>query len=260
MMQRYFIRLSFDGSPFHGWQQQPNASSVQQELEKALSLIYRQAIAVTGAGRTDTGVHAHNYIAHCDLPQLLNIEALKAFIYKVNGLLPKEIVVHSLIAMHPEAHARFDAISRSYFYQISQQKNPFLLNSSWQRYGNLDIDQMNEGCKILLQTHDFSSFAKLHSDNKTNLCKLTQAHWSYDEALEVLRFDISADRFLRNMVRSIVGTLVDLGRGKIDLEHFQQIVADKNRNSAGLSAPAQGLFFCNARYPYIVNDSYLLLE
>jgi len=237
---RFFARLSYKGTAYHGWQIQPNGISVQEVLEKAFSTILQTKTAITGAGRTDAGVHARNYIAHFEMDNKTFSNDLPLFIYKINSFLPKDIVIHDVYKVESDSHARFDAKSRTYNYYISHQKNPFRNDTAWLRLGSLDIDLMNKACEILKTTTDFTSFAKLHTDNKTNICNLMQAHWQQTD--ELIIFEIKADRFLRNMVRAIVGTMVDIGRHKITLDDFKEIIKSKNRNNAGVSAPAKGLF------------------
>ena len=240
---RYFIEFSYNGSTFFGYQIQPNEISVQEELEKALSTILRKEIKTTGAGRTDTGVHAKKMFAHFDFEEDLN-ENLP---YQLNSFLPPDIAVKRIFKVKNDFHARFDATFRTYEYYISMEKNPFTRDSAWQMWKrNLDVEKMNEACKILFEYEDFTSFAKLHTDNKTNFCKIYKAEW--EENGTELKFTVSADRFLRNMVRAIVGTMVEIGSGKIQPEDLRRIIEEKNRNSAGTSAPAQGLFLVDVGY------------
>ncbi len=243
---RFFISLSYLGTAYHGWQYQPNAMSVQEKLESAFSIILQNKTDITGAGRTDTGVHAQNFIAHFDMTEAKFINDIPLLIYKLNSLLPKDISIHNIYKVSDEAHARFDAKKRTYKYYISTTKDPFRINTAWLRLGELDIDLMNKAGKILKEYSDFTSFAKLHADAKTNICDLMKAEWTKEENLYV--FEISANRFLRNMVRAIVGTMVDLGRHKITLEDFRKIIESKNRNNAGVSAAAEGLFLVEILY------------
>lgn len=243
---RYFLRLSYDGTPFHGWQKQPNAISVQETLENALTTILQQRIEITGAGRTDTGVHAREMYAHFDYDGIIDEKKL---LKSVNTVAGHHIAVHSVQRVRPDAHARFDATSRSYSYYISMRKDPFISNFSHRMYLLPDVGMMNRACEILLKTDDFTSFAKLHSDSKTNICKVTHAEWSYDNESEMLKFRITADRFLRNMVRAVVGTLLEVGLGKINLQDFQSIIDRKDRCGAGTSMPAKGLFLEKICYP-----------
>ncbi len=245
MKKRYFIQLSYNGRNYHGWQIQPNALTVQEILTKALSTILREEIEITGAGRTDTGVHASCFVAHFD-SKCDDLDKDKKFIYKINGFLPQDIAIHKVFKVNSEAHARFDATSRTYHYYIHQQKDPFLIESSYYLPHKLDVDLMNKACELLLQFTDFTSFSKLHTDVKTNNCRIESALWEQDNYK--LTFTITADRFLRNMVRAIVGTLIDIGKHKISLEDFIQIIENKNRSDAGTSAPAHGLFLTNITY------------
>lgn len=240
---RYFIEFSYNGKKYFGYQIQPNEITVQEELEKALSTILRQEIKTAGAGRTDTGVHAKKMFAHFDFEADLN-ENLP---YQLNSFLPPDIAVKRIFKVKNDFHARFDATFRTYEYYISMEKNPFTRDSAWQIWKrNLDVEKMNEACKILFEYEDFTSFAKLHTDNKTNFCKIYKAEW--EENGTELKFTVSADRFLRNMVRAIVGTMVEIGSGKIQPEDLRNIIEEKNRNSAGTSAPAQGLFLVDVGY------------
>ncbi|WP_187477448.1 tRNA pseudouridine(38-40) synthase TruA [Amniculibacterium sp. G2-70] len=242
---RYFIEFSYNGKNYFGYQIQPNEISIQEEMEKALSTILREEIKTTGAGRTDTGVHAKKIFAHFDTSKEIDDN----FCYKLNAFLPSDIVVQSIFKVKDDMHARFDATFRTYEYYISTKKNPFALESSWQIWRrNIDINKMNEACKILFEYEDFSSFAKVGSDNKTNICKIYKAEW--EQIGDEMKFTISADRFLRNMVRSIVGTMIEIGSGKYPVEELRRIIEDKNRNSAGTSAPAQGLFLVDVGYRF----------
>ncbi len=245
MINRYFIQISYKGTNYHGWQIQPNAISVQEVLTKSFSTILREDIEITGAGRTDTGVHANFFIAHFDSKKTdLNLK--KDFLYKINGILPKDISVQSVLKVTPEAHARFDATSRTYHYYIHLQKDPFLLESSWYYPFKIDLQLMNEASQLLLNFRDFTSFSKLHTDVKTNNCNVIEAFWTQENYN--LKFTITADRFLRNMVRAIVGTLLEVGKGKITIQEFEKIIKTKNRSEAGLSVPAHGLFLANITY------------
>ncbi|MDE5790266.1 MAG: tRNA pseudouridine(38-40) synthase TruA [Muribaculaceae bacterium] len=261
---RYFLKLAYNGAPFHGWQSQPNAMSVQQTLEEALSTILRAPVSITGAGRTDTGVNARVMFAHFDTDgDTTRLNDRKRFLLSLNRLCGPAIAIHDLIPVADDAHARFDAVKRTYKYFVSFEKTPFLSEISWHSPSRLDIDAMNECASLLLQTTDFTSFAKLHSDAKTNICRVTQAGWTPwhspflngdgedEDYSRGAVFTISADRFLRNMVRAVVGTLVDVGRGKISRTGFQKIIEDRDRCSAGTSMPPQALFLWDVRYPYI---------
>lgn len=246
MKSRYFIQLSYKGTNYHGWQIQPNALTIQELVMKAFSTILREKIEITGAGRTDTGVHAINYIAHFDSNHS-DLDQNKNLLFKINGLLPNDIVIQSINKVNPDAHARFDASSRTYNYYIHQQKDPFLLDTSYFYTQNLDIELMNRAANLLLNNNDFTSFSKLHTDVNTNNCVVKEAYWKKNDYKLV--FTITADRFLRNMVRAIVGTLLDVGKRKIDINDFKQIILNKNRSDAGVSAPAHGLFLVKIEYP-----------
>ena len=245
MTQRYFLQCSYKGTHYHGWQVQPNAVSVQEVLEDALSKQLREKIAVVGAGRTDTGVHASFYVLHFDvetpIPENLDI------VYKLNRFLPKDIAIQNIQKVDNEMHARFSAVSRTYKYYIATQKNPFATESSYTYVKPLKLGEMNEAASILFEYTDFTSFSRLHSDVKTNDCKIMQAIWEKTD--NQLVFTIKADRFLRNMVRAIVGTLLEVGRGKLTVEQFRKITEKKDRGAAGASAPAQGLFLVDVEYP-----------
>lgn len=244
---RYFIYLSYDGAAYCGWQRQPDAPSVQETLEKALSTLLRENILITGAGRTDTGVNASFYVAHFDCEK--QIDDCEKVCYKLNLILPQDIAVSQIRKVRNEAHARFDAKEREYTYIISQHKNPFRRYSAWQYYVALDFDKMNLAAEKLLNYDDFTSFAKLNSNNKTNICHVTKAEWNRDPKDEsVLIFTIRADRFLRNMIRAIVGTLVDVGRGRYTVEEFEDIIRSKELSRSSAGAPAQGLFLSDVIY------------
>ncbi|MGC6284354.1 MAG: tRNA pseudouridine(38-40) synthase TruA [Polaribacter sp.] len=240
---RYFIELSYNGKNYHGWQMQPDAISVQEKINDALSKVWQETIEVVGAGRTDTGVHAKQMFAHFDVKS----EAKEEIVYKLNSILPNDIVVYKLFEVSSEKHARFDAVSRSYEYKIWLGRNPFLLDFSWQIHSQkLEIDSMNEASKILLKYKDFQSFSKVKTDVYTYNCDIFEAEWKMNN--EELTFYISANRFLRNMVRAIVGTMVDVGLGKISVSDFEEIIKSKNRSNAGLSVPARGLFLTAIKY------------
>jgi tRNA pseudouridine38-40 synthase len=245
--QRYFLRLSFKGTNYHGWQLQENAETIQGILENVISLKLSESISLTGAGRTDTGVHASNYYAHFESikPDIDKIQ----FIKEVNRFLPHDIALHDLIKVNPDHHTRFDATERTYKYYIQRKKNPFNFDTTYYYTGELDVELMNQCAKALLKYQDFESFCRAHSDNKTFICDIKQAEWELKD--DQLIFTISADRFLRNMVRAIVGTLLDCGRNKIDINTFCQIIEKKDRSSASASAPAKGLFLFDIKYPYI---------
>lgn len=242
---RYCIEFCYHGKNYFGFQIQPKEISVQEVMEHALSTILREEIKITGAGRTDTGVHARKIFAHFDTAQVLN----EQLAYRLNSFLPADVAVKRVFRVRDDFHARFDATYRTYEYYISTEKDPFSRDSAWQWRGkSLDVAKMNSACKILMETDDFTSFAKLHTDNKTNLCKIYKAEW--EQTGTMLKFTVSADRFLRNMVRALVGTLTDIGTGKINESDLRKIIRDQNRNSAGTSAPPQGLFLVDVGYEF----------
>lgn len=243
---RYFIYLSYRGTSYHGWQIQPNSVTVQQILDKALSTILSENITTTGAGRTDTGVHAMFFCAHFD-SAAFDLDRNKNFVYRLNSFLPKDIAVTSLRKVKEDANARFNALSRTYKYFITREKDPFYDDSSWHIYGDLNIAAMNEAAVLLLKHSDFTSFARLHTNVRTNICKIYYAGW--EENRNLLIFTIKADRFLRNMVRSIVGTVIEVGSGKMDIDKFEGIINARDRRKAGKSAPAKGLFLTEIEYP-----------
>lgn len=243
---RYFIQFSYNGTNYHGWQLQPNAISVQEILTKALKTLFRDDFEIVGAGRTDAGVHAKLMYAHFDTDVIFNKEKM---IQKLNSFLPEDVTVFNFFEVANDAHARFDAVSRSYEYHIHTFKNSFLKNLSYYQFKNLDIDKMNEAAKILLQYEDFECFSKTHTDVFTFNCTITTAYW--EQKGSQLIFHISANRFLRNMVRAIVGTLINVGLGKIQVNDLHQIIKSKNRGKAGFSVPAHGLYLTKVMYPYI---------
>ncbi|WLD24686.1 tRNA pseudouridine(38-40) synthase TruA [Flavobacterium dauae] len=243
---RYFIQFSYNGTNYHGWQLQPNAISVQEILTKALKTLFRDDFEIVGAGRTDAGVHAKLMYAHFDTDVVFNKEKM---IQKLNSFLPEDVTVFNFFEVDKDAHARFDAVSRSYEYHIHTFKNSFLKNLSYYQFKNLDIDKMNEAAKILLQYEDFECFSKTHTDVFTFNCTITTAYW--EQKGSQLIFHISANRFLRNMVRAIVGTLINVGLGKIQVNDLHQIIKSKNRGKAGFSVPAHGLYLTKVMYPYI---------
>lgn len=246
-MPRFFLKISYRGSSFHGWQRQPGDCSVQQTIEEALSTVLRQSVTITGAGRTDTGVNARLMYAHLDLPDNRIIDDTEVILRGVNRLVGKDIAIHSVHPVPDDAHARFDAASRTYHYFVHTEKDPFLYPLSWQAPRNLDFKKMNQAAELLLKTTDFTSFSKLHTDVKTNNCKVSRAEWVFQNGNPV--FIITADRFLRNMVRAVVGTLVDVGRGKISIEDFKRIIEQKDRCAAGTSMPGNALFLWDITYP-----------
>ncbi|HNX11566.1 MAG TPA: tRNA pseudouridine(38-40) synthase TruA [Paludibacteraceae bacterium] len=246
MKRRYFIRFAYDGTAYCGWQVQPNGLSVQEVLTKALCTILRtEDIEIVAAGRTDAGVHARNMVAHFDVEDRL--PAGLDLVNKLNSLLPSDISVIEIREVKPEVHARFDALSRRYEYHLVLQKDVFRHPFAMRIYNPLDFDRMNEAAKILFEYTDFTSFSKLHTDVKTNNCKIMAARWEQRE--EEWIFIVEADRFLRNMVRAIVGTLLEVGRGKMTIDEFRQVIDAKNRCNAGSSVPAKGLFLVEVAYP-----------
>ena len=249
---RYFLELRYDGAAYCGWQRQLDAPSVQQTIESTLSKLLRHSVEIVGAGRTDTGVNASYYAAHFDTDAEFDPKQL---LYKVNLMLPHDISIESVTPVSSEAHARFDAREREYTYYISTVKNPFRRHSAWINYQQLDIAKMNEAAKLLLEYSDFTSFAKLNSNNKTNICRIMVAEWTCEEG-GIIRFTIRADRFLRNMVRAIVGTLVDVGRGRYSVDEFRSIVESKDLSRSSAGAPAQGLFLSDVVYPKDIFTKY----
>lgn len=241
---RYFIELSYNGKGYHGWQNQPNAISVQQVLEEALSVLLQTKVEIFGAGRTDTGVHASQMFAHFDVEFEIDIPTL---VYKLNSLLPNDISIHDVFKVKEDAHARFDATSRTYHYKISTTKNVFNTDFAYRFQVPLDVKKMNEACNILLQYKDFQCFSKSNTDVKTYYCNIEKAEWIEEQ--NGLIFIISADRFLRNMVRAIVGTMINIGLGKIKVKDLITIIESKNRSEAGYSVPAHGLYLTQITYP-----------
>lgn len=243
---RYFLKLAYDGTPFHGWQRQPNAMSVQQKIEDSLSIILQNPTEICGAGRTDAGVHAREMYAHVDLPDEVDPTRLLSSLARMVG---PSIAIYDLLPVRSEGHARFDAISRSYKYYITMRRDPFLYNYAHLMERTPDVERMNEAARVLLQTSDFTSFAKLHSDALTNICKVSKAEWSMNPESGILVFEIKADRFLRNMVRAVVGTLIEVGTGKLTIDGFMDVIEAKDRCHAGVSMPAKGLFLEKIVYP-----------
>ncbi|MBO4814594.1 MAG: tRNA pseudouridine(38-40) synthase TruA [Muribaculaceae bacterium] len=243
---RYFIRLAYNGAPFHGWQIQPHDNSVQEVLEQALGTVLRTPVAVTGAGRTDTGVNARTMYAHFDVDA--PIADVDGLCRSLNGLLGRDVAVYAIFPVADDAHARFDATSRTYKYFLHTAKSPFLYPLSWECHFDLDFDLMNEAAEHLLHYTDFTSFSKLHTDVKTNNCRVTHARW--ERVGEQWVFTITADRFLRNMVRAVVGTLVEVGRHRISVDEFCRIIEAKDRCEAGNSMPGNALFLWDITYPF----------
>ena len=267
---RYFIYLSYDGTAYHGWQVQPNGQSVQGVLQHALSLLLREEIAVTGAGRTDAGVHAAMMVAHFDVKAPLHLppegespythlcpkgqntsplgeDGRGLLVYRLNGILPPDIAIHKIVPVADDMHARFSACARTYYYYVHTRKSPFLRDRSWRLVQTPDFEAMNRAAALLLEYEDFTSFSKLNTDTKTNICHIRSARWVQLSDHE-WHFEITADRFLRNMVRAIVGTLMEVGRGQLTLDGFRRVIEQKDRCAAGDSVPARGLFLQNVEY------------
>ncbi|MDF2436602.1 MAG: tRNA pseudouridine synthase [Bacteroidota bacterium] len=253
-MSRYFIRLSYNGTAYHGWQVQDNTDkTVQHTLNIMLSMLLNEPVFVTGCGRTDTGVHAKDFYAHFDTStDLLNDR--DKWIFRFNNSLPQDIAIKEILKVKDEGNSRFDAVSRTYEYHITKKKDPFNVDGAWFVYGPLHVEEMNKAAKVLFEYTDFTSFAKSNTQSFTNNCKIYKAEWVVQN--DMLVFTISADRFLRNMVRAIVGTLVDVGKGKLDVNGFQAIIESRNRSNAGFSVPAEGLYLTEVLYP----DGYFLNE
>ena len=246
---RYFIWFSYDGTGYHGWQLQPNGNTVQAELQRGLSLLLREEITVTGAGRTDTGVHARQMAAHFDTDVVFDTDTL---VMKMNGVLPPDISVSKVEQVSDEMHARFSALARTYHYYIHTKKNPFRRHYSLELHYVLDFPLMNEAARILMEYEDFGAFCKAGSDVKTTICHVTAAEW-HQTADDAWYFEITANRFLRNMVRSVTGTLLDVGRGKLTIDGLRQIIERKDRCAAGVSMPACGLFLTKVEYPFLTS-------
>ena len=244
-MGRYFIHLAYNGANYNGWQTQPELPTVQETLEKALTTLLRQPIAVVGCGRTDTGVHASDFYAHMDVEG----ELPDNLTFKLNNLLPPDIVIYDIFPVADNAHARFDATARTYQYHVSDRRLPFRQGQYCRIYYKPDLELMNEASRVLMEYEDFTSFAKLHTQVKTNICHLTRADWAEEDG--GLVFTIRSNRFLRNMVRSVTGTLLDVGRGKLSLDGLREIIVRKDRCAAGVSMPACGLFLTKVEYPYL---------
>lgn len=245
MAHRYFVKLSYDGTPFHGWQIQKNAKSIQQCLNEALSTVLRTNIYTIGCGRTDTGVHAKKFFAHFDIDT--RISSPEDILFRANCILPKEIALSRIFEVEKDVHSRFTATSRTYEYHIANTKDPFAINRAYEYRESMDLTSMNSAANLMLEHKDFTSFSKLHSDAETNLCDIYHAHW--EQSPHGLKFEIKANRFLRNMVRAIVGTMIELGRGKINIDQFREIIEAKDRSKAGFSVPAQGLYLVDISYP-----------
>ncbi|MDR1810235.1 MAG: tRNA pseudouridine(38-40) synthase TruA [Prevotella sp.] len=254
MMQRYFLYLSYDGANYCGWQTQPNDITVQEVIETCLSTLLRCKTPVVGAGRTDSGVHARMMTAHFDAD--MDVAAAGTLLLRLNGMLPEDIAIHRIVPVNNCAHARFDALSRLYRYYITTQKSPFLTRTHCRIFNEPDVDRMNICAKVLFEFEDFSSFSKSHTDVKTNNCTIMQAEW--EQRGHEYIFTIKANRFLRNMVRAITGTLLDVGRGKLDEDGLRTIIRAKDRRLAGISVPAHALFLEEIEYPLSIFDEHLL--
>ena len=271
---RFFIRLSYNGSAYSGWQRQNNAPSVQAELERAFSIYLRNKTEITGAGRTDAGVHAINYVAHLDYCNTDMLKERQKLLYKINAILPSDITIHDICSVDENSHARFDAVSRTYKYFIHTKKDPFLIHFSYYYPYSLDVEAMNRAIYHLVGERDFTSMAKLHSDTNNNICNVTLAEWSRKAPVSIITdehsdthdflqdgvytycFTITANRFLRNMVRAIVGTLLEVGRGTYEPEHIIEILNEKNRSAAGNSVPPHSLFLTKIEYPFELFNKY----
>ncbi len=247
---RYFVYLAYDGTNYHGWQVQPNGESVQAVLTRALSIALRRETEVVGAGNKDAGVHARLMVAHFDCPAEPEDAGLDTtrLADKLNRLLPADIYIYKVRRVKEYALARFDAVSRTYEYHVTTRKHPFVCRYAWQVPASLDFEKMNEAARSLFDYTDFTSFSKLHTDVKTHRCRILQAAWKHTGEAEWV-FTIRADRFLRNMVRAVVGTLVDVGRSKLTIDGFRQIIEAKDRCKAGTSVPAHALFLVDVAYP-----------
>ncbi len=241
---RYFIELSYNGSAYHGWQNQPTAVSVQELIEKALSTLLKTPVSIMGAGRTDTGVHASQMFAHFDFNDELNTTNI---IFKLNSFLPKDIAIHNMFKVKNDAHARFNALSRTYLYRINLEKNVFTFNNTFYVKQTLDVEKMKDASKILFDYKDFQCFSKTNTDVKTYHCNIMKAEWVVKN--NELHFTIKADRFLRNMVRAVVGTMINIGLGKVKVEDLHQIIKSKDRSEAGFSVPAHALYLTKIEYP-----------
>ena len=245
---RYFLRFAYDGTAFHGSQRQPNGVTVQETMEQALALIFREEVQLTFAGRTDAGVHAREMYAHFDIGDEAMKKERERLVFRLNGILPDSIAIFDIYPVKENAHARFDAVRRTYEYHIIDHKDPFICKQATRVRPGLDFAAMNESAKLLIGKQDFASFCRTNTDVKTTICDLKQAEWKeLDNGHAV--FTISADRFLRNMVRAVVGTLFEIGRGKMTKEQFAEVITQHNRCSAGDSAPAEGLYLTHIEYP-----------
>lgn len=242
---RFFIEFSYAGTAYHGWQRQPNAESIQAYMEEAFSTLLKQQIPITAAGRTDAGVHAKLMVAHFDAA--ISADSYNQLVFRLNQYLPHDIAIHKIYAVKADAHARFDALSRTYEYHLTTTKSPFSEGRSYSLYQPLDFELMNKAAALLLEYKDFECFSKAHTDVKTFLCEITYAQWTLSKTEAI--FTISANRFLRNMVRAIVGTLIEIGLKKKNINELHQIIQSKNRSLAGYSVPAEGLYLTQINYP-----------
>jgi tRNA pseudouridine38-40 synthase len=241
---RYFIELSYNGKDYHGWQNQPNAISVQEVVEKALTTLLKEKIAIVGAGRTDAGVHAKQMFAHFDVLKEIDFDTLK---YNLNSFLPKDIAIHHIFKVNNDTHARFDAINRTYIYRMSLTKNVFAFNNTYYFKQKLDVNKMNDAVKILFDYKDFKCFSRSNTDVKTYNCEIMNAAWAIEN--DELVFTIKADRFLRNMVRAIVGTMIEIGSGKMKVAQLHNVIKSKDRSHAGASVPGHALYLSKIEYP-----------
>jgi tRNA pseudouridine38-40 synthase len=247
-LQRYFIKLSYNGTAYNGWQIQENTSAtVQQTINEALTMVLNEPVTVTGCGRTDTGVHAKMFYAHFDCSKTNLLKEQDRWVYKLNQVMPADIAIQQLLAVNENANARFDAVTRTYQYFVSKNKNPFMIDRTYCVNADFDIYKMNKAAKLLFDYTDFSAFSKSNTQTFTNNCKIYAAEWKQET--DNLIFTITADRFLRNMVRAIVGTLLDIGKGKLTTDDFKKIIESKERSNAGASVPACGLYLVNVKYP-----------
>lgn len=249
MSYRYFLKFAYDGTNYCGWQIQPNGNSVQAELTRAVSLRFGEPVSLVGAGRTDAGVHAKEMYAHFDLTKELSPEEILHALFPLNNMLPRDIAVHDMIPVDEAAHARFDATSRTYEYHLLTRKDPFRERFCWYWQGYIDLARMNQAAAMLIGVHDFQCFSKVDTDVNHYMCNIMEAFWQEHDG--ELVFAISANRFLRNMVRAVVGTLFEIGRGKLAVEDLEEIVASRNRSRAGASVPARGLSLVSIAYPFI---------
>jgi tRNA pseudouridine38-40 synthase len=247
-MPRYFVHIAYNGKNYHGWQRQPNGISVQEAVETALSILLKEKLSVTGCGRTDAGVHARDFYFHYDFAASLDEAAVNDIAYRLNRYLPGDIVVFRMFRPGDDFHARFSASSRTYVYQISRRKDPFANGLAWIMDAPLNIDLMKVAANSLIGTADFTCFSKSNTDTKTNMCTITKALWSEND--NILSFEITADRFLRNMVRAVVGTHFNIGKGKMSLEDYKKLLVSGNRSDAGESVPAHGLYLTKVEYPF----------